>query len=105
MNIQLFKRSNHLIPVIIQDVYKHDVLMLGYMNKRALQKTKKTGFVWFWSRSKKRLWMKGETSGNKFKVSKIFSDCDGDALLIIVKLLGSNACHDGKRSCFHRKII
>lgn len=105
MNIQLFKRSNHLIPVIIQDVYKHDVLMLGYMNKQALQKTKKTGFVWFWSRSKKRLWMKGETSGNKLKVVQIIADCDSDALLIKVKLLGDATCHEKKRSCFHQRII
>ena len=104
MEIQ-FKRSNNLIPVVIQDFYKHDVLMLGYMNKKALQKTEKTGYVWFWSRSKKRLWMKGETSGNKLKVIHIYSDCDSDALLITVKLLGDAVCHEKKRSCFHLRII
>lgn len=89
-----------LIPVIIQEEETGDVLMLGYMNKEALQRTRDNGFVWFWSRSKKKLWMKGETSGNKLKVIKIISDCDNDTLLIGVELTGTNVCHTGAKTCF-----
>lgn len=89
-----------LIPVIIQEEKTGDVLMLGYINNEALKKTKKEGYVWFWSRSKKRLWMKGETSGNKLKVLKITADCDRDTLLVTVKLIGKSVCHTGSKSCF-----
>lgn len=90
-----------LIPVIIQEEKKSDVLMLGYMNQEALEKTQQEGYVYFWSRKRKRLWMKGEESGNKLKVKKIFKDCDGDALLIQVKLIGTVVCHTGTKSCFN----
>lgn len=93
-----------LIPAIIQDERSGDVLMLGYMNREALVKTKKTGLVYFWSRLRKKLWMKGEISGNKLQVRKIFADCDNDTLLIKVKLQGKGACHTGKKSCFFRPI-
>lgn len=95
-----FQRSNDLIPVIIQEDKTGEVLMLGYINKEAFEKTKETGFVYFWSRKRKKLWMKGETSGNKLKVKKIFTDCDEDTLLIIVKLIGNIVCHRGTKSCF-----
>ena len=91
----------NLIPVIIQDFKSGEVFMLGYMNQEALQRTKETGWVYFWSRSKKRLWMKGEKSNNKLRVKEIYSDCDKDAILIKVKLMGNTVCHTGKKSCFY----
>lgn len=89
-----------LIPTIIQDFKTKAVYMLGYSSAGSLKKTKKTGFVWFWSRSQKKLWMKGKKSGNKLKVVDIFFDCDKDTILINVKLLGKNVCHTGNLSCF-----
>lgn len=100
-----FKKGDGFIPAIIQDDKSGDVLMLGYINKEALQKTLKTGRVYFWSRSKKRLWMKGEESGNKLKVKNIFVDCDKDTVLIKVDLIGTNVCHVGNRTCFFEEII
>lgn len=98
-----FKKG--LIPAIIQDYKTNQVLMMGYINMGALQKTKNTGWVYFWSRSKNRLWMKGETSGNKLKVKEILQDCDGDTVLIKVELIGSNVCHTGNRTCFYQEVI
>ena len=89
-----------LIPVIIQHSENKDVLMLGYMNNEALKKTVKSKNVWFYSRSKKRLWEKGESSGNYLKLIDIKSDCDKDALLILAKPAGPT-CHTGKDSCFY----
>ncbi|MDP3970998.1 MAG: bifunctional phosphoribosyl-AMP cyclohydrolase/phosphoribosyl-ATP diphosphatase HisIE [bacterium] len=96
MNIDFNKR---LIPAIIQNDITGEVLMLGYMNKIALDKTIETGQVWFYSRSKERLWMKGEVSGNVLDVVTINPDCDQDAILIKVKPAGS-VCHTGNMSCF-----
>jgi phosphoribosyl-AMP cyclohydrolase len=93
-----------LIPAIIQDFETNEVYMLGYMNQESFNKTQETGYVWFWSRGRKKLWMKGETSDNKLKVIEIFSDCDNDTLLIKVKLEGKNVCHTGKKSCFFNEI-
>lgn len=95
-----FKDKNSLIPVIIQEFKTGEILMLGFMNKNAWQKTLKTGLVYFWSRKRKRLWLKGESSGNKLTVKRVLVDCDGDSLLIKVKLLGNNVCHTGTKSCF-----
>lgn len=91
--------QNGLIPVIIQDVQNGMVRMLGYMNEQAFKETLNTGYVHFYSRSKKRLWKKGETSGNTLKVKEILHDCDGDALLILVEASGPT-CHSGTESCF-----
>lgn len=88
-----------LIPAIIQDVDTKEVLMLAYMNDDSLKKTLSTGETWFWSRSRKELWHKGETSGHIQKVKSISYDCDGDTLLIQVEQVGV-ACHTGARSCF-----
>lgn len=99
-----FKKFNGLIPVIVQDVETKQVLMLGFMNERALQTTLKTGLVTFWSRSKKRLWQKGETSGNCLKVASIDSDCDNDTILIKAKPTGPT-CHTGAYSCFEENKI
>lgn len=93
-----------LIPTIIQDYQTKAVYMLGYSNAMSLEKTKIDGYVWLWSRQRKRLWMKGEESGNKLKVIEIFFDCDKDALLIKVKLEGKNVCHTGNLSCFFNKL-
>lgn len=94
--------TEELIPVIIQEDKTGEVLMLGYMNQEALEKTRQEGYVYFWSRKRKRLWMKGEESGNKLKVKKIFRDCDRDALLIQIELIGKYACHENKKSCFYK---
>ena len=93
-----------LIPAIIQDVENNEILMLAYMDKTALKKTIETGKTHFWSRSRQKYWMKGETSGNVQLVKEIFYDCDEDTLLIKVKQVGSGACHTGNRTCFYRSI-
>ncbi|NWF52877.1 MAG: phosphoribosyl-AMP cyclohydrolase [Nitrospirae bacterium] len=93
-----------LIPAIIQDVTNNDVLMLAYMDEKALEMTIKTGFTHFWSRSRQKYWKKGETSGNVQKVKEIFYDCDEDTLLIKVIQKGQGACHTGNRTCFYRTI-
>lgn len=94
--------NDNLIPAVIQNDKTGDVLMVGYMNTDALIKTKKTGYVWFWSRSKQRLWKKGETSGNMLRVKGIYRDCDDDAFLIRVDPTGPT-CHTGNTTCFYRK--
>jgi phosphoribosyl-AMP cyclohydrolase len=92
-----------LIPAIVQDEKTKDVLMMAYMNKESLEKTLKEGKACYWSRSRKKLWTKGETSGNFQKVKAIYYDCDMDTLLLIVDQVGV-ACHTGNRSCFYRKL-
>ncbi|NOX90448.1 MAG: bifunctional phosphoribosyl-AMP cyclohydrolase/phosphoribosyl-ATP diphosphatase HisIE [Calditrichaeota bacterium] len=94
-----FEKNNGLIPAIIQDAFTGRVLMLGFMNEEALQKTKKTGLVTFFSRSRQTLWTKGETSGNYLKVVDILVDCDQDTLLIKAHPQGP-VCHTGKDTCF-----
>jgi len=96
--------KNGLIPAIIQDRKSGDVLMVAYMNKQALKNTVKEGRTCFWSRSRKKFWRKGETSGHIQKVKQILYDCDKDALLIKVDQKGV-ACHTGQWSCFYRKIL
>lgn len=96
--------KNTLTPAIIQDYQSGAVYMLGYMNDEALKKTKDTGWVYFWSRSRKRLWMKGETSGNRLKLIEMLTDCDNDSFLIKVKLIGANVCHTGQKSCFYSRL-
>ncbi len=93
-----------LIPAVIQDVHSGTVLMLAYMNKESLQKTLKEGRTWFFSRSRNKLWAKGETSGHVQKVRSISYDCDADTLLIQVEQTGA-ACHEGSFSCFSRYLL
>ena len=93
-----------LIPAVIQDHFSQRVLMLGYMNEEALRLTAETGFVTFYSRSRQKLWMKGESSGHRLVVKSIATDCDGDTLLIGVEALGPGVCHEGYESCFFRKL-
>lgn len=97
-----FEKGNGLVPVIIQDDRTQQVLMLGYMNQEALDLTKKDGRVHFFSRTKNRIWLKGETSENYLYVKNIKEDCDSDALLIQAKPAG-NVCHTGSFSCFAEK--
>ncbi|MBI5787728.1 MAG: phosphoribosyl-AMP cyclohydrolase [Candidatus Schekmanbacteria bacterium] len=92
-----------LIPAIVQDVENNEVLMLAYMNRESLQKTVASGKTHFWSRSRNKLWLKGETSGHFQHVQDISYDCDADTLLIKVKQVDA-ACHTGNRSCFYRKL-
>ena len=102
--IQLRYDEKGLIPVIVQDVNSGEVLMMAYMNKEALENTIKTGYTHFYSRSRKKLWKKGETSGHLQAVRQILVDCDSDALLVKVVQHGPGACHTGHRSCFYRDI-
>lgn len=99
-----FDKGKGLVPAIVQDGDSGTVLMLGYMNKEALQKTLKTGFVHFWSRSRKKLWLKGEESGNKLKVEDVIADCDNDTILVKAKLIGKAVCHTGNFTCFFKKV-
>jgi len=99
-----FQRGNGLIPAIVQDWKTGEVLMVAYMNDESWAKTRETGKVCFWSRSRKKLWLKGETSGNVQIVKEIFLDCDNDALLLKVEQIGGAACHTGYRSCFYRRV-
>ncbi|MCX7923680.1 MAG: bifunctional phosphoribosyl-AMP cyclohydrolase/phosphoribosyl-ATP diphosphatase HisIE [Clostridia bacterium] len=92
-----------LVPVIAQDYKTNEVLMMAYMNKEALEKTMETGLAHYWSRSRQKLWLKGETSGHNQKVKSISTDCDGDTLLIKVEQVEA-ACHTGHYSCFYREI-
>lgn len=100
-----FEKGNGLVSVVIQDYQNGEVLMLGFMNQEALQKTLKSKMVYLWSRSRQKLWMKGEESGNKLKVRVIYKDCDIDSLLIKVELIGKNVCHTGNKSCFYQEVI
>ena len=96
--------KNELIPVIAQDADSGDVLMLAYMNRQAYEETLKTGRVCYWSRSRGKLWRKGEESGNVQELKQIFFDCDEDTLLVKVNQVGGAACHEGYRSCFFREL-
>ncbi|QCI19689.1 MAG: bifunctional phosphoribosyl-AMP cyclohydrolase/phosphoribosyl-ATP diphosphatase HisIE [Buchnera aphidicola (Brevicoryne brassicae)] len=95
-------KTNGMLPVIVQDYFSHEVLMHGYMNKEALLKTQKNGLVTFYSRTKNRLWTKGEKSGNYLKVIEIILDCDYDTLLVLTESTGET-CHLGNNSCFFSK--
>ena len=95
-----FAKSDGLVPVIVQDIRTKEVLTLAYANKESLELTQKTGNSWFWSRSRNKLWMKGEESGNVQKVKEILVDCDSDAIVYLVEPSGP-ACHTGDRVCFH----
>lgn len=100
---KLFLKSE-LIPTIVIENQTNEVLMLAYMNKESLIKTMQTGYTWFFSRSRQKLWNKGETSGNTQKVLSITADCDCDTLLVKVLQKGV-ACHTGKKSCFFNNIF
>lgn len=96
--------KHSLLPVIAQDFESGDVLMLAYMNREAYDETLNTGRVCYYSRSRQKLWRKGEESGNIQEVKELFFDCDADTLLVKVNQIGGAACHEGYRSCFFRQI-
>ncbi len=104
VDLGVFFRKSELIPAIVQDVTNGEVLMLAYMNKESLGLTLKTGYTWFWSRSRGELWNKGAHSGHLQKVISIDYDCDEDTLLVKVEQTGA-ACHTGNRSCFYRTLM
>jgi phosphoribosyl-AMP cyclohydrolase len=100
-----YSKLNGLIPAVIQDAETSEVLMVGFMNDEALARTRSTGFATFFSRTRNKLWMKGETSGNRLAVTDILVDCDDDTVLVKVKRQGDgNVCHTGERTCFFRKL-
>ena len=99
-----FSRLGGLVPVVVQDVATGEVLMLAYMNEEAYEETVRTGRACYYSRSRGRLWRKGEESGHVQFVREIYFDCDEDALLLKVEQVGGAACHEGYRSCFYRRL-
>ena len=100
-----FSKLDGLIPAVIQDAQSAEVLMVGFMNEEALNITRRTGYATFFSRTRNKLWTKGETSGNRLEVVEMLTDCDDDTVLIKVKRLGDgNVCHTGERSCFYRSL-
>ena len=98
-----FDKSDGLITAVIQDDTSGRVLMVGFMNKEAFDKTVETGFATFYSRSRKKLWLKGESSGHRLVVKSIATDCDKDAVLVKVDAQGPGVCHNGYESCFYRQ--
>ncbi len=100
-----FTKLSGLIPAVVQDDTSGEVLMVGFMNDEALERTRATGFATFFSRSRNTLWTKGETSGNRLKVTDLLVDCDEDTVLLKVTRLGDgHVCHTGERTCFFRKV-
>jgi phosphoribosyl-AMP cyclohydrolase len=96
-----FSKFHGLVPAVVQDTATRDVLMVGFMNQEAWDVTRRTGFVTFFSRTRNTLWTKGETSGNKLQVAKVWIDCDEDTILVEATCLGDGVvCHTGTRTCF-----
>lgn len=102
-NLERFFQKSDLLPAVVQEASTGQVLMVAYMNRESLKRTLQTGYTWFYSRSRKKLWNKGETSGHVQKIVKIYSDCDDDTLLILADQTGP-ACHTGAHSCFFQEI-
>jgi phosphoribosyl-AMP cyclohydrolase len=103
MNLD-FSKLDGLITAVIQDHLTGRVLMVGFMNEEAWQKTVETGFATFYSRSRKKLWLKGESSGHRLVVKEVSTDCDRDAVLLKVEAIGPGVCHEGYESCFFRRL-
>ncbi len=99
-----FDKQNGLITAVVQDANTHRVLMVGYMNREAMNKTLQTGHVTFFSRSRQKLWIKGESSGHYLVLKSLAADCDGDALLVEAEPIGPGVCHNGFESCFYRTL-
>src|SRR5271155_536964 len=99
-----FSKLDGLVAAVIQDHQTGRVLMVGFMNEEAFRRTVETGYATFFSRSRNKLWLKGESSGHRLAVKSIATDCDQDALLIEVEALGPGVCHEGYESCFFRKL-
>ena len=101
---QLVFNSDGLIPTIAQERSTREILMVAYSNQESLTLSLKNNKAYFWSRSKKKIWLKGETSGNILKLFNIYADCDNDTLIFEVDLEGSGACHTGAKTCFFKKL-
>ena len=99
-----FDKSGGLVTALAQDAESGEILMLAHMNRQAFERSLETGEVVYWSRSRNKLWHKGEESGNVQRIREIFIDCDGDAVLFKVDQVGGAACHTGRRSCFYRRL-
>ena len=100
-----FSKFQGLVPAVVQDADSSEVLMVGFMNEDALARTRESGYVTFFSRTRNTLWTKGETSGNRLQVVDLLVDCDEDTLLVKAKRLGDgNACHTGQRTCFNTRL-
>ena len=100
-----FSKLEGLVPAVVQDEDSNEVLMVGFMNADALARTRETGFVTFFSRSRQTLWTKGETSGNRLQVTALLADCDQDTVLVRARRLGDGVvCHTGQRSCFFQRL-
>lgn len=99
-----FAKGKGILPTVVQDAHSGKVLMLAYMNEEAWQKTVETGKAHYWSRSRQKIWLKGETSGHIQEVLEIFTDCDMDTILLKVHQYGGAACHKGYESCFFRQL-
>jgi len=99
-----FTKLDGLVTAVIQDWKTGRVLMVGFMNETSWKMTVETGYATFWSRSRKKLWLKGESSGHKLAVKEIYTDCDIDALVLKCEELGPGVCHEGYQSCFFRKL-
>lgn len=109
MDVQVFLdqvkySDNGLVTAIAQDHQTNEILMVAYMNEQTLRRTLETGTMTYWSRSRQKVWVKGESSGNTQDVKEVRIDCDGDAILFKVEQKGGAACHTGHRSCFYRKL-
>jgi phosphoribosyl-AMP cyclohydrolase len=104
ISLNFTKTADGLLPAIVQDYQTNEVLMLAYINTLAWEKTLATGKAHYWSRSRKKLWLKGETSGHVQKIQQILVDCDEDTVVFKVEQLGGAACHTGHRSCFFRQL-
>jgi phosphoribosyl-AMP cyclohydrolase len=100
-----FAKGDGMLPAIVQDYQSHRVLMVGFMNEEAYRKTVETGFVTFFSRTRNKLWTKGETSGHKLVLKSLQTDCDQDAILCIADAQGEGVCHEGYQSCFFRTLV
>ena len=103
MNLD-FEKAGGLVTAVIQDHASRRVLMVGYMNEEAFRRTVESGYATFYSRSRRKLWLKGETSGHRLVVKSIATDCDRDAVLVEVEALGPGVCHEGYESCFFRRL-
>jgi phosphoribosyl-ATP pyrophosphohydrolase/phosphoribosyl-AMP cyclohydrolase len=100
-----FSKFQGLVPAVVQDADSSEVLMVGFMNEDALARTRESGYVTFFSRTRNTLWTKGETSGNRLEVVDLLVDCDEDTLLVKAKRLGDgNVCHTGQRTCFNTRL-
>lgn len=104
VKLDFSKSTDGLIPAIAQDYKTGEVLMLAYINEESWAKTLETGNATYWTRSRQKLWMKGESSGNVQKIKEILVDCDDDTVVFKIEQLGGAACHTGHRTCFYRKL-